>query len=157
MHDYLRLSFHMSLLYHLLLQPRVLSKVVFQKYKLVSCCVFGVLHELCISAACDHGVCPCLSAQHLHNAYRWAWNDVDLFYFPRFGLFKFICSLLVCRKFRLFVKAFTACISCRYCSLHVHWTQPLDYLENICKCFLHHVLLPASLLTPYQPWINRNL
>lgn len=155
MHDYLRLSFHMSLLYHLLLQPRVLSKVVFQTHKLVSCCVFKVLHQLCISAACDHGVWPCLSAQHLHNAYRWAWNDVDLFYFHAFVFSSsylvhyfaeklVICECISCLDFlRLLLPAF---------SLKTSSPLLLKHANVFCSTFSYLLLLPLNSHEQIETW-----
>lgn len=155
MHDYLRLSFHMSLLYHLLLQPRVLSKVVFQTHKLVSCCVFKVLHQLCISAACDHGVWPCLSAQHLHNAYRWAWNDDDLFYFHAFVFSSsylvhyfaekiVICECISCLDFlRLLLPAF---------SLKTSSPLLLKHANVFCSTFSYLLLLPLNSHEQIETW-----
>lgn len=40
----------------LLLQPQVVSKVMLQTDKLVSCCFFEVLQQLCVSAGHEHGV-----------------------------------------------------------------------------------------------------
>lgn len=146
MHDYLRLSFHMSLLYHLLLQPRVLSKVVFQTHKIsFMLCLQSSSPTLHFSSLWSRRLALPIStapAQCLQMGLKWRWFIL----FRRFRLFKFISSPLFCRKMSYlrmhFLPGFSAVIA------------PCIFSEDIlsttfktCKCFLQHVVLPASLLT----------